>query len=132
MDSGTAGPTGGSAENWSRQDGIRAGAVSGPWRSAGRPSRVGAASGSGGAGHAELMDDIPAPILRAEADRRAPAAPEPVRIPVLLEDDFSDLMADTRPLAVGNPAGRSPILGAVLFGGVIAIGIVALAFLLRP
>ncbi len=78
------------------------------------------------------MDDIPAPILRAEADRRAPAAPEPVRIPVLLEDDFSDLMADTRPLAVGNPAGRSPILGAVLFGGVIAIGIVALAFLLRP
>ena len=33
MDGNREGPQGKSAENWSRRDGIRAGAVSGPWRS---------------------------------------------------------------------------------------------------
>lgn len=33
MDGNPEGPQGKSAENWSRRDGIRAGAVSGPWRS---------------------------------------------------------------------------------------------------
>lgn len=129
-----AGTAGGSGENWSRRDGIRAGAVSGPWRSAARSSPPGAAPGSGGATRAELMDDIPAPILRPETARRppAPAPAEAVRIPVLLEDDFSDLMAETRPMAAGVSPRRSPILGAVLLGGLIAVGLVALAFLLRP
>ena len=65
-------PPGKTAENWSRKDGIRAGAVSGPWRScaAARRGRARRQAGRAGrrAGHA-----MPAPRSRAGTAAAAPA-----------------------------------------------------------
>ncbi|WP_299134434.1 hypothetical protein [uncultured Amaricoccus sp.] len=82
------------------------------------------------------MGDIPAPVLRTATVRPAPmplSGPvDPGHGRVLLEDDFSDLVADTRMGASPARATRTSILGAVLLGGMIACAIVALAFVLRP
>ena len=64
-------PAGKSAENWSRRDGIRAGAVSGPWRSTPRASRPSIEPAS-----------EPAPAEPPTPVRPVVHPPRPARLPV--------------------------------------------------
>ena len=68
MDGDQESPTGKTAENWSRRDGIRAGSVSGPWRSAPRASEPAEA--------ATGVDRVPPPRTppAVRRRRRLPAA----------------------------------------------------------
>lgn len=129
----------GAQVNRGRREGIRAGAVSGPWRATPRP----AAATQGVETPAQLVilpraaqkpaePDLPAPSPRPTAPEAevfdwitaapvaAPAQPVRAEAPVLMAG---------RPIAGPRHA---PIVGAVLLGGGIAVAIVCLAFFLRP
>lgn len=123
-------------ETWKRRDGIRAGAVSGPWRSAPRPPDAAAASASAHplpqVGERGREGDLRAPSLGgAEAvlvltNPVRPLAAEPV--PLV----GPAAVARTGGAAQGRPkAAHYSVLGAVLLGSLIAGAIIALAFLLR-
>lgn len=105
-------PAGQAAVNWSRRDGIRGGAVTGPWRSAPRATP-------------ETAADAVVPPREAVPE----ALPvRPVR--------------DVAPHPPAKPRRESPEAGAdrpgtgvfsgVAFGTLVAIGLVVLAFVLRP
>ncbi len=103
-------PPGKSAENWSRKDGIRAGSVSGPWRSGPREAGpgVGRLPGATAGGHAPQL-------------RHASAAADP-----LAQFRHEPIIEETRGrrrLAMGIWIG---------FGVLVAVGIVVAAFLFRP
>lgn len=115
------GPPAHRAENWSRRDNIRAGAVSGPWRSAPR-------------------EDGGEPPVRGDP-RAAPAAPplawtgrspaEPAaRRP---EEDGPPVARVTGASAVRpKKRGRGSVILGVIGGATVAAAIVAAALLLRP
>lgn len=95
-------PPGKTAQNWSRKDNIRAGAVSGPWRSAPRAKGAGAESAP------------PAPAA-------APAAATPV-------SSHAEL-TPVRPARGSQLRGMAIWVG---LGALVAIAIVVAAVLLRP
>jgi hypothetical protein len=99
-------PPGGVARNWSRRDGIRAGSVSGPWR-----------SGDAAAGPPRTAE-IP---QSASARRRVPAEAVPVH-PVPLDS----------PPSVQRHGARRSMMPAILGAVVAAAAIVVLALFLRP
>lgn len=140
------------AENWNRQDKIRAGAVSGPWRSVPRKSDdadPGAIATSATMLTQSCPEDTPrAPSLRAVEPvllltnpKRAPltavpAQPEPAAIRTGTAR-AKPVAPPARNAAAPKRGDRSnthqySVLGAVLLGSLIAGAIIALAFLLRP
>lgn len=115
-----------------RRTGIRAGAVSGPWRGAAKslPER---------ADHSKLepveelipsSGDLPAPILRLVP---AEGVPDPAPQSEVLEiQEIFEPDRGVGPAAQAYFPRQSPVLGAVLLGSAIAIAIVILAFVFRP
>ncbi|HRW14494.1 hypothetical protein [Amaricoccus sp.] len=139
-------PSAGTAENWGRPDRIRAGAVSGPWRSAPRAEHgeSGAAPQSrGGAGHGVAaalakarakptgatgrMDGRPQPHAAAPQARQV--KPEYIE-PDYVEPDFR--ASDYRDIDETMDRQRRSVRLAIAAGVLIALAIVGAAFLLRP
>jgi hypothetical protein len=96
------------AENWSRNDRIRAGAVSGPWRSA----------------------------PRTEPEPVPPAAPTPVAVaPAPASIDVAERRAPRAEAALMQPrrgGSRAGMVGWIIFGLLFAAGCVGLAFVFQP
>ena len=106
------------AENWSRNDRIRAGAVSGPWRSAPR------------------TETAPSPAVGPTPVEPAPelaATPPPHRDPVI-ERPPTPRVEVVRPVTGRHPhrTSRGAMFGWIGFGLVFAAGCVGLAFLFQP
>ena len=114
------------AENLSRRDGIRAGAVSGPWRSAPRiepqtPARPAPETTTAG----PPADMAPPPSWTggdARVVESAPQEPKPA-------DDV--LTADSR-ISNVEPRGTRGMVAWILFGVLIAVGLIAAAVVFRP
>lgn len=118
-------PPGKNAENWSRRDGIRAGAVSGPWRSAPRGQTPAAAPLAAPPAHAPLPGDAIPPQARATPTNPAarPAAPAATRT----------VTSAPRPRPTVPARRRTQAMIAGIAGGLIgAVGLVVAAFLFRP
>jgi hypothetical protein len=139
-------PPGGTAKNWGRRDNIRAGSVSGPWRSSPRED---GASGS--------PDGPSEPIPRAELQLRrsgtvstgvsqekpagpAPAASRSSAPPIRSSEPPAGQPSDAPRLSgraesrrpAGSPArGRVTLLPAILGGTLVALAIVGGAIYLR-
>lgn len=73
MDGTRGGPPGRSAENWGRKDGIRAGSVSGPWRSA--PRAQGEAVKTAEPRH-PVTDDVAPPPIAWTPRAQTPTGPD--------------------------------------------------------
>lgn len=102
-------PPGKTAENWSRRDGIRAGAVTGPWRSAPRE-----ATSRPGPTAAEQPEAPKSEIARPEAQAAVAPSPQPAPAP--------------SGLRTGSALGLKVWVAA---GALAAIAIVLLAVVLR-
>lgn len=113
MDGAHDRPPGRTAENWSRNDRIRAGAVSGPWRSGQR------------------TDTPPAPRSETPVSRAEPAAPHRA-----VEAPAAPPVRETRPSRPAAPikkrTGRLAMTAWIAFGILFAAGCVGLAFLFQP
>lgn len=107
-------PPGKTAQNWSRKDDIRAGAVSGPWRSAPRAAATspGAATPAARETPVHSLDRAPAP-----AATTAGAAPAPDRVPAFRKVQAGQL----RRMAIW-----------IGLGALAAVAIVVAAVMLRP
>ena len=111
-------PPGRTAENWSRNDRIRAGSVSGPWRSVPRTE-----------------DPVAPPHRPAESAARLDSERvAEVLSPVVVDHDPARTWAPERPHAVKRPDrdGRLAMIGWIAFGVLFAAGCVGLAFFFQP
>lgn len=113
MDGAHDRPPGRTAENWSRNDRIRAGSVSGPWRSTPRTGTT------------------PDPRTEAPAPRHEPAASRPN-----VEAPAADFVRDPLPIRPAAPVrrrtSRAAMAAWIVFGILFAAGCVGLAFLFQP
>ncbi len=125
-------PSAGTAENWGRQDRIRAGSVSGPWRSAPRDghgeSGPAAPPPRGGTGHGVAAAMEKARAKPTGATGRIDSGLQP-RMPVPRASSEDPAYPDIDETM--NRQRRS-VRAAIAAGGLIALAIVAAAFLLRP
>lgn len=117
---GTQDRPGKTAQNWSRRDNIRAGAVSGPWRSAPRAG--------GEAPAAPAVTPGPAPTRQAEA-----VAPTRVVAQTRAAGVGGQEAVTDRPAAGGQRVGQTRRVALWIGAGVlVAFAIVGAAVLLRP
>lgn len=125
-------PSAGTAENWGRQDRIRAGSVSGPWRSAPRDghgeSGPAAPPPRGGTGHGVAAALEKARARPTGATGRIDSGPPP-RKPVPHAPAADPARSD---IIETIDRQRRSVRVAIVAGGLIALAIVAAAFLLRP
>lgn len=139
MDGKRERPVGRSAENWSRRDGIRAGAVSGPWRSTTRRDQV--AEPVAAEPEPVVAAAIEAPVQPAAAPHGHPFSPPtgPVAKPMSVED-FAAALAQVRPRPLVGPARRPAgrhsntlrLLWPIAFGAGVAVAMIAAAFRIGP
>lgn len=134
MDGTRKTPPGSEARNLSRRDGIRAGSVSGPWRS--MPKAAGEASG------APETRDSPAATSGSPLDWTGRKTPQPVERETELAEirpvEHPERTPDHAPRA--DPAHRDAVplrgtrglAGWIVFGVGVAVALVAAAFYLGP
>ena len=122
------------AENWSRRDQIRAGVVSGPWRSVPRSARVEPASEPEPAETPEVAAREPAPVRATET---AGARPQPAMPRVENTKPLRSATPGRSHVSVGratrpSPPGRLAMVGWIGFGLLFAGSCIGLAFLFQP
>jgi hypothetical protein len=120
-------PPGKMAENWSRRDHIRAGAVSGPWRSAPRPDAAAAPPSA----HEPTAE--PRAEAAAEPWPAAPTAPRVAPPPVTAAVTAPGIEPIFEPIDDSPDRRRRGVMLAWIgFGLIFVAACVAAAFLLRP
>lgn len=140
-------PRGGAAENWSRRDGIRAGSVSGPWRSAARAAPAEVAEGAARddlapahpapamvlapIGPSRIPDSLPKPREMSWPPRQDLLAPPPVTQDWPDAEQDRALPGEARS-ARGDGHGALAMTLWIAAAALSAIAMVVLAYLFRP